>query len=53
MKYYIWDRPAGVVEAAKLCKSVAKFKELKAQAQSSASRETTVHIGGKNLTFEK
>lgn len=53
MTYYIWDREVGVVEAAKLCKSVAKFKELKAQAKASASPEFAVGIGGKILTFAR
>lgn len=51
MSYFIWDREVGVVEACKLCKSVAKFKELKARAKLSASREMSVYIGGKILTF--
>lgn len=51
MTYYIWDREANVVEAYKLCKSADKFKELKAQAKQSASRELPVYIGGKILTF--
>lgn len=51
MTYIIWDREVGVVEACKLCKSVAKFKELKARAKASASPEMPVYIGGKILTF--
>jgi hypothetical protein len=53
MTYYIWDHAVGVVEAAKLCKSVDKFKELKAQAKASASPEFAVYIGGKILTFAR
>ena len=53
MTYYIWDREVGVVQAVKLCKSVDKFKELKARAKASASPETAVYIGGKILTFAR
>ena len=51
MRYIVWNREVGVVEACKLCKSVTKFKELKAMAKMSASRELPVYIGGKILTF--
>lgn len=51
MTYIIWDREVGVVEACKLCKSVAKFKELKARARQNPAREMPVYIGGKILTF--
>lgn len=53
MRYIIWNREVGVVEACTLCKSVTEFKELKAIAKMSASCELPIYIGGKILTFVK
>lgn len=53
MRYIIWNREVGIVEACNLCKSVTKFKELKDMAKMSASCELPVYIGGKILTFVK
>lgn len=53
MRYKIWDREVGVVAACKLCKSPARFKELKARARQSVGSEYYVYVGGKTLTFIK
>lgn len=51
MKYMIWDKEVGVVKAAKQCKSIERFKELREEAKRSASRELAVYTKGKTLTF--
>ena len=53
MKFFIWNREVGIVEACKVCGSVNKFKELRENVRMSASKEYPVRIGGVILTFVK
>jgi len=53
IKCYIYDRQAGLQEAANLCGSVKKLKKLITYAKGNASPETPIFIGGKILTIAR
>lgn len=52
MNYYIYDKQVNVVRAAMVCNSIAEFKELREYCKNKPEKEYTIHINGKNLTFE-